>query len=241
MKKRTLHAAILSTLLGTSFSALFAMPSFAADQALSTLEQKASYTLAVDLAKNFEAQGLNIDIKAFELGLQDALNGKELRLSADEMNQAVSEVKQQMIQKQQQKRQALAQSNAEMGKQFLAENAKKEGFKTLENGIQYKVIETGKGESPKADDTVFAHYEGRFIDGTVFDSSYQRGTALKFELGSVIKGWSSIIQIMRPGDKWEVVIPSELAYGEKGAGEVIGPNQTLLFTIELISIDPGKS
>lgn len=233
MKIRTMSFAALMTLASTT--------AFAADANLTTLEQKASYTLAVDLAKNFEKQGLNIDVKAFQLGLEDALNGKKMRLSTEEMNQAVSEVKQQMIQKQMAQREAQGKANAESGKKYLAENKKKDGVKTLDNGIQYTVLKSGKGDSPKAEDTVFAHYEGRFIDGTVFDSSYERGNPLKFSLDGVIKGWSSVIQKMRPGDKWEVAIPSEMAYGDKGAGEVIGPNQTLIFTIELISFDSAKS
>lgn len=207
----------------------------AADGNLTTTEQQASYTLAVDLAKNFEQQGLNIDIKAFQMGLEDSLNGKPLRLTTEQMNQAVSEMKQKMIQKQQQARKLEAEKNTQEGQAFLNQNAKESGIKTLENGIQYRVIESGKGDSPAADATVFAHYEGKFIDGTVFDSSYERGNALEFKLDGVIKGWSTVIQKMRPGDKWEVVIPSDLAYGERGAGDVIGPNKTLIFTIELIS------
>lgn len=226
--KRLYFGAVLSI-------SMISTTAFAANKDLKTLEQKASYTLAVDLAKNFKNQGLDIDINAFELGLRDALEGKPLQLSTEQMNQAVSQVKQQMIEKQQQARQAQAAQNAKKGEQYLAQNAKKPGIKTLDNGIQYKVLESGKGNSPKADSTVFAHYEGKFIDGTVFDSSYERGTALEFKLDGVIKGWSSVIQKMSPGDKWEVSIPSELAYGEKGAGKVIGPNKTLIFTIELIS------
>ncbi|MDX1352468.1 MAG: FKBP-type peptidyl-prolyl cis-trans isomerase, partial [Thiomicrorhabdus sp.] len=103
-----------------------------------------------------------------------------------------------------------------------------------------KIIKEGKGKSPTDDDTIFAHYQGSFIDGTVFDSSYKRGTPLKFQMSNVIKGWGEVLKLMKPGDKWEVVIPSELAYGEKGAGETIGPNKTLLFTIELIQFTPAQ-
>lgn len=212
-----------------------------ADDALKTLEQKASYTLAADLAKNFKQQGLNIDVEAFQMGLEDALNNKPMRLSQEEMNQAVSDVKQQMVKKQLAERQAQGKKNLEAGQQFLADNAKKPGVKTLESGVQYKVLKEGSGESPDSNATVFAHYEGRFIDGKVFDSSYERGTALKFSLDGVIKGWGEVIQKMRPGDKWEVYIPSDMAYGEKGAGKVIGPNKTLIFTIELVSVEPNKS
>lgn len=212
----------------------------AADDALKTIDQKASYTLATDLANNFKEQGLNIDIKAFTLGLEDALNNKPSRLTDEEMMQAITEVKKQMIETQKAQREQEAQANLAEGKAFLAENAKKAGVKTLDNGIQYEVIKSGKGESPTEDDVIFAHYEGKFIDGQVFDSSYERGTPLKFNMTNVIKGWGEVLKIMKPGDKWEVAIPAELAYGEKGAGDRIGPNKTLVFTIELIQFDKAQ-
>ncbi len=204
---------------------------------LATVEQKASYTLGADIAKNFREQGLEIDVKAFSLGLEDALKNQTLKLTEDEMVSAINTVKQRMQQLQLEKQQALARKNLEEGKAFLAENAKKEGVITLESGVQYKVLEEGKGDSPTAEDTIFAHYRGTLLDGTEFDSSYQRGVPLTLQMNSVIKGWGEVLKRMKPGSKWEVYIPSDMAYGERGAGDAIGPNQTLIFTIELIKFD----
>lgn len=219
---------------------LLASQNVIAADPLATTEQKASYTLGSDLAKNFAQQGLEIDIKAFTLGLEDALNNRQPRLTEDEMMKAITEVKKGMMQKQIAQRKVEGEQNNKEGIAFLTENAKKSGVKTLDNGIQYKVIKEGKGNSPTEDDTIFAHYQGSFIDGKVFDSSYKRGTPLKFQMSNVIKGWGEVLKMMKPGDKWEVVIPSDLAYGEKGAGETIGPNKTLLFTIELIQFDKAE-
>lgn len=219
---------------------LFTTQNAIAADPLTTTEQKASYTLGSDLAKNFAQQGLKIDIQAFTLGLEDAMNNRESRLSEEEMMKAITEVKKDMMQKQIAHRKTQGEANLKEGEAYMAENAKKAGVKTLENGIQYKVIKSGKGNSPTESDTIFAHYEGSFIDGKVFDSSYKRGTPLKFQMGNVIKGWGETLKHMKPGDKWEVVIPSNLAYGEKGAGETIGPNKTLLFTIELIQFDKAE-
>lgn len=201
---------------------------------LATNDQKASYTLASDLAKNFTRQGLNIDVKAFTLGLEDALNNKKPRLTPKEMMDAVAAVKKDMIQKQLKIQKAASAANIKEGKTFMAKHAKEAGVKTLKNGIQYKVITKGKGKSPTKDDIIFAQYQGSFINGKVFDSSYKRGAPLKFKMSNVIPGWGEVLKLMKQGSKWEVVIPSELAYGKKGAGQAIGPNKTLLFTIELI-------
>jgi len=219
---------------------LFASQNAIAANPLATIEQKASYTLGSDLAKNFTEQGLEIDVKAFSLGLEDALNKRESRLTEEEMMQAITEVKKSMMKKQLADRQSASAANIKEGKDYLAKNAKKPGVKTLPNGIQYKVIKSGKGNSPSEDNTIFAHYQGSFIDGTVFDSSYERGTPLKFQMSNVIKGWGEVLKHMKPGDKWETVIPSDLAYGEKGAGQTIGANKTLLFTIELIQFDKAE-
>lgn len=131
---------------------------------------------------------------------------------------------------------AKAAAALEAGNAFLAENAKKEGVVTLESGVQYKVINTGAGASPKATDRVKCHYEGRLLDGTVFDSSYERNNPATFNVDGVIKGWTEVLQLMKPGDKWTVYIPSEHAYGERGAGEKIGGNETLTFDIELLEV-----
>lgn len=206
---------------------------------LKTSEQKASYTLGADLANNFEKQGLKIDIQALTAGMQDAMDKKPMQITPEEMKEAVESVKKQMMEKQLELRDAQAAANAKEGKAFLAENAKKDGVKTTSSGLQYKVINAGSGASPTEENKLTAHYEGRLLDGTVFDSSFERGTPLEFYMGNVIKGWQEALSMMKPGSKWEVYIPSDLAYGEKGAGKRIGPNSTLVFTVELITFAPA--
>lgn len=202
---------------------------------LDSFEQRTSYTLGVDIAKNIGKQGLDIDIDAFSMGLSDALQGKPLALSPEEMTQAVEKAKQKMMAKLEAQRKIQGEKNAAAGLEFRTEFAKEDKTLTTKSGILYQVLEQGKGSSPTDEDSIFAHYEGAFIDGKVFDSSYKRGRALKLHTSDVIKGWGEVLKMMKPGSKWKVVIPPELAYGEKGAGDVIGPNSTLVFTIELIS------
>ncbi len=213
---------------------------FADNHALNTIEQKASYTLGADIAKNFRNQGLEIDVKAFSLGLEDALQNRDLKLSEEEMMSSINAVKQRMQKQQLEKQKTIARKNLDEGNAFLTENAKKEGVVTLDSGVQYKVLTKGKGDSPTPEDTISAHYRGTLLDGSEFDSSYQRGTPLTLQMGSVIKGWGEVLKLMKPGSKWEVYIPSDMAYGEKGAGDAIGPNQTLIFTIELIDFESPK-
>lgn len=215
----------------------FTPSAFAANSGLSTSEQKTSYTLGADLAKNFTEQGLKIDIKAFTLGLEDAIKHRPLKLTEEEMMSAISDAKKEMLEKQQAERKIIGDANIKEGQAFLTSNAKKSGVISLPSGVQYKVITEGKGAHPTEDDTLIAHYSGTLIDGTEFDSSYKRGTPLKFQMGSVIKGWGEVMKLMAPGAKWEVYIPADMAYGAKGAGEVIGPHQTLIFTVELITFN----
>lgn len=232
MKKKSL---ILAVILAISPLAN------AASTELNSVEQKASYTLGTDLAKNFQQQGLNIDVEALKLGMQDVLNDRPLKLTQEEMDNAVKQVKKALMEKQMAKRQAEAKKNAQKGEAFLAENKNKPGVKITDSGLQYKVINKGKGPSPSENDMITAHYQGALIDGTVFDSSYERGTPLEFEMGNVIKGWQEALKMMKAGSKWELYIPAELAYGERGAGKRIPPNSTLVFTVELIKFDQGRN
>lgn len=227
----------MKKLLIVALGLAFASSAFAANKALSTSEQKASYTLGADLAKNFNEQGLKIDIKAFTLGLEDAIKDRPLQLTEEEMTNAINDVKKEMLEKQQAERKIIGDANLKEGQAFLANNAKKPGVISLPSGVQYKVITEGKGASPTEDDNLIAHYSGTLIDGTEFDSSYKRGTPLKFQMSNVIKGWGEVMKLMSPGSKWEVYIPADMAYGAKGAGKAIGPNQTLIFTIELITFN----
>lgn len=206
-----------------------------ASASLSTTEQKASYTIGHDLANNLTQQGLEIDIDAFLLGLEDQLKSRTLKLSEDEMVDAIRQFTESLELKQNKQLQLAADENLSKGQAFLAENKKKPGIITLDSGLQYRVVEQGKGATPSEKDVIIAHYSGRLIDGTEFDSSYNRGTPIQFELGGVIAGWQQAIKLMQPGAKWEVFIPSELAYGLRGAGDAVGPNEVLIFDIHFIT------
>ena len=207
-----------------------------ATEGLETLEQKASYSFGVDFAKRLKQQGIDLDISALNRGIKDQASGSTLAFEEGEMTQFKAEYTEQLRAKLVQEQQQLAAKNLEAGKQFLAENAKKEGVVATASGLQYKVISSGDGKMPKAEDTVTTHYRGTLIDGREFDSSYSRGQPASFPVKGVIKGWTEALQLMKVGDKWELYIPSELAYGEAQRSELIQPNSTLVFELELLSI-----
>ena len=215
---------------------VFAPITAIAAQGLETLEQKASYSFGVDFAKRLEQQGIDLDINALNRGIKDQASGNKLAFEEGEMNQFKTEYSQQLRAELQKQQAELAAKNLEAGKKFLAENAKKDGVVTTKSGLQYKVIKSGDGPSPKADDTVTTHYRGTLIDGREFDSSYSRGQPASFPVNGVIKGWTEALQLMKVGDKWQLYIPSELAYGSSQRSELIQPNSTLVFEIELLEI-----
>jgi FKBP-type peptidyl-prolyl cis-trans isomerase FklB len=198
---------------------------------------KFSYLQGYTLANRLKSAGLEVNAETFTQAIHDALNGKPSLFSDEEIEAIIAE-QQKIEAARQEEENADAAANLEKGKAFLAENAKKEGVTTLPSGVQYRVIESGdaSGTSPQATDTVEVNYEGRRIDGKVFDSSYKRGTPASFPVSGVVKGFSEALQNMKPGDKWEVFIPSELGYGERARGSDIRANETLIFTLELISI-----
>jgi FKBP-type peptidyl-prolyl cis-trans isomerase len=162
-------------------------------------------------------------------------------LTIDEMREAMVQFQTDLQKLQEKRERELSEKNAKEGKEFLAKNAKQKGVRITKSGLQYKVLKEGPkgGKSPKATDTVVTHYTGRLLDGTVFDSSMDRGHPASFPVGQVIKGWTEALQLMKPGDKWELYIPAELAYGEMGAGGRIPPNAVLIFELELLSIQEG--
>jgi len=201
--------------------------------------QRASYCIGVDIGNNFKRQGIEVDAKALAAGFADAFAGKPA-LTEEEMKKALDEFRTSMMAKMQAKQKSDGEKNLKEGEAFLAANAKKEGVKVLPSGLQYKVIKSGNGKTPKATDTVSTHYHGTLIDGTVFDSSVQRGEPASFGVSQVIPGWTEALQLMKEGDKWQLYIPAKLAYGERQAGPKIGPNSTLIFDIELLSIQGGK-
>lgn len=208
---------------------------------LDTPKNRISYTIGVNIGKDFKTQKMDIDADALAMGLKDSLSDKELRLTEEEMASEIQAFQQEMQAKITAEMEAMVAKNKEEGESFLAENAKKEGVVVTESGLQYKVLEPGEGESPEATDMVTVHYRGTLIDGTQFDSSYDRGEPATFPVVGVIAGWTEALQLMKPGAKWQLVIPPELAYGERGAGQVIGPNATLLFDVELISVEKGSN
>lgn len=207
-----------------------------AAEGLETLQQKASYSFGVDFAKRLKQQGIDLDVSALTRGITDAASDNALALEEGEMAQAKAEYTQQLRAQLMQQQQELAAKNLEAGKQFLADNAKKEGVVALESGLQYKIIKSGDGPSPKPEDTVTTHYRGTLIDGREFDSSHKRGQPASFPVKGVIKGWTQALLMMKVGDKWELYVPPELAYGDQQRGEVIEPNSTLVFEIELLEI-----
>lgn len=207
---------------------------------LNTITQKASYTLGADLSKSFKQQGVEIETDALVAGMKDVINGKELKLSTDEMQQAVNEVKKQVLAKQLKERDVLAAKNLTKGEEFLKKNKKNPDVKTMDNGLQYIVITEGKGAFATEEDYLNVHYRGTLIDGTEFDSSYSRGKPIEFQMGNVIRGWGEALKKMNPGAKWQIFVPTSLAYGEKGAGELIGPNETLIFEMELLTVNKNE-
>ena len=195
-----------------------------------------SYSVGYQVGGDFKRQGLDINPEMLLKGVQDALLGKEPLMSSQEMRTTLVEVQKTVAAAQNQKNKAQADKNLAEGKVFLAENAKKAGVKTLPSGLQYQVIKEGAGAMPKATDTVTVHYRGTLIDGTEFDSSYSRGKPATFGVGRVIAGWTEALQLMKEGARWQLFIPSKLAYGDKQTGN-IEPNSTLIFDVELISVN----
>jgi FKBP-type peptidyl-prolyl cis-trans isomerase FklB len=203
---------------------------------LKQTKSRVSYSIGVDIGSNFKSQEIEIDLKALTAGLADAIAGKP-QLTEAEMRDTMMDFQKDMMAKMQDRQKASAEKNVKEGEKFLAENAKKEGVKVTATGLQYKVIKSGTGKTPKLTDTVKTHYHGTLIDGTVFDSSVERKEPAVFPVNGVIPGWTEALQLMKEGDKWQLVVPSKLAYGERGAGGKIGPNATLIFEVELLSIE----
>jgi len=203
---------------------------------LKNQKDKMSYIIGMDIGNNLKKQSIDVEPNILAKGVKDALTGGKPLLTEQEIRETMTAFQNEMRVKQE----VVARKNKEQGDSFLAENKKKEGVKTLQSGLQYKVIKVGVGKKPKLNDYVTTHYRGTLIDGTEFDSSYKRGQPATFQVSGVIPGWTEALQLMETGAKWQLFIPSNLAYGERGSGGVIGPNATLIFEIELISIQEKK-
>jgi len=212
-----------------------------AEPELKSSTERASYTMGYNLGMNFQQQEVEIDVEALSLAIKDSFAGKEPRLSQDEMQKAMQtlqdmqKAKMEASQAKLQSEQAeVGKANSDAGAAFLSENAKKEGVQVTASGLQYKVLREGDGPKPSKSSTVDVHYKGTLLDGTEFDSSYGRNQSIQFGVTQVIPGWTEALMMMPEGSKWQVFIPSDLAYGPGGAGAHIGPNSTLVFDIELL-------
>jgi FKBP-type peptidyl-prolyl cis-trans isomerase FklB len=211
----------------------------AAPLTLKTQKEKASYAIGMNIGKNLKRDSVEIDPAVLSRALRDVLAGNKLLLTDEEAKAALTALQVEVRAKEEAKIKAAGVENKKSGEAFLAANKTKEGVVTLPSGLQYKIIKEGTGPKPAAEDTVLCHYRGTLVDNTEFDSSYKRGEPLKIPVGGVIKGWTEAIQLMPVGSKWQLYIPSDLAYGDRGApGSPIGPNSTLIFDVELISIEP---
>jgi FKBP-type peptidyl-prolyl cis-trans isomerase FklB len=201
---------------------------------LDTDKQKLSYIFGIQVGQNMTAEGVDLEMDAFTAGVADIMAGKQPQLNQEEAGRVIGEFQQKKaaeMAKEMNEKQQVSQA-------YMAENAKKDGVITTASGLQYLVIKEGDGAKPTAEDKVIAHYKGTLLDGTVFDSSYDRGEPATFPVNGVIQGWQEVLPMMKEGGKWEVIIPANLAYGPRGAGpnSPIGPNETLKFEIELIAI-----
>jgi FKBP-type peptidyl-prolyl cis-trans isomerase FklB len=201
---------------------------------------KVSYSIGLSVGRNLKSQDIPVDPDKFMLGLRDALGGSHQLLTDDQVKEVMFAYQMERRAKAQAEHDKEATANKKAGDAFLAANKKKKGVHTTASGLQYQVLKQGTGESPTAESLVTAHYKGTLLDNTEFDSSYSRGQPAQFPVNGVIPGWAEVLQLMKVGSKYRVWIPPDLAYGDQGAGGKIGPNQTLVFEIELLKIEPGK-
>ncbi len=228
---------ICSLLMSFFMPFLLAQPLFAQELELDSDDKKYSYAIGTKLGQQMVNQFKNqpdIHLEALLQGIAVIVSGNTPLLSEQEANQVLQQKQQELLAK----TAVIAAKNAAIGKEFLQQNKSKEGVITTASGLQYKVLtaRNGGGDNATLADTVVVHYSGSLINGTVFDSSYSRGEPVTFSLGAIIPGWQEVLQLMKPGDKWAVVLPPELAYGEQGSGQSIGANETLLFDIELLEV-----
>jgi len=198
-----------------------------------TIDERASYGIGRQVGEQLAQQPFDgMSTEAVIAGIADVLDGNPSQVSDADIKSAIDDLNQRLIQQQN----AAAGQMAAEGEKFLEENAKRDEVNVTDSGLQYEVIASGEGESPTASSKVRVHYHGTLVDGSVFDSSVQRGEPIEFDVGGVIPGWTEALQLMKPGDKWKLYIPNELAYGANGAGNVIGPYQALMFEVELLAI-----
>jgi FKBP-type peptidyl-prolyl cis-trans isomerase FklB len=210
----------------------------AAETELKDQKEKVSYSIGIDIGNTLKRQMIDVNAELLNRGIRDGLSGTKPLLTEEQIKETMSAFQKDMVAKQAAAKKATGEKNAAEAKKFLAENKAKEGVKTTASGLQYKVLKEGTGPSPKATETVKVNYRGTTLDGTEFDSSYKRGQPASFPVNRVIKGWTEGLQLMKVGSKYQLFVPADLAYGERGAGSDIGPNATLIFEVELLGITP---
>ena len=208
---------------------------------LKTEKDKVSYGIGVEFGTSLKSQGVEVDPDMLAKGLKDAISGAKLLMTEDDLRQVLTAFQEEMKLKQAEARNAAAEANKKAAETFLAANAKKEGVVALPDGLQYKIVKAATGAKPTDADTVVLQYRGTLLDGTEFDSSFSTGHPATFQVKGLIPGFREALLLMPVGSTWQFFIPSDLAYGENGAGEVIGPNAALIFQIDLISIEPGPA
>lgn len=240
-----LAAATAAVLVGCNQQAAETAPAAGAEaapagMALDSETKRVSYGMGVGLGQRIKQESFSIDVDAFSEGVKHAINGTEQLMTQEEIMQEMQAFQQKQVAAQKAEQDKVGNDNQANGEAFLAENKTKDGVVTLDSGLQYKVVTEGSGAKPTATDTVEVHYAGTLIDGTEFDSSYKRGTTVSFPVNGVIPGWTEALQLMPVGSKWQLFIPSDLAYGPGGtSGGPIGPNATLIFDVELVAIKSG--
>ena len=207
---------------------------------LSSEMQQVSYSIGVDLGRNMKKQGFTMDVPSLSKGIQDGFSGQTPALTDDKMKEVLMKFQKEFVAKKNAEMAQVGQTNLDKGQKFLADNKAKQGVVTLASGLQYKIITAATGDKPKASDSVTVDYTGRLIDGRVFDSSEKQGKPITFKVDQVIPGWTEVLQLMPVGSTWEVYIPANLAYGPQAVGPMIGPNETLVFNIHLISVQKAQ-
>lgn len=230
MKMKLVAVAVLSFAMTSVFA------DAATDASLNSDMDKLSYSIGADLGKNFKKQGIEISPAAMAKGLQDGMQGGQLLLTEDQMKDVLNKFQKDLMAKRNAEFSKKADENKAKGEAFLTANKGKEGIVTLPSGLQYKIVEAGNGSKPSKEDTVTVEYTGKLIDGQVFDTTEKTGKPATFKVSQVIPGWTEALQLMPAGSTWEVYVPSNLAYGPRSVGGPIGPNETLIFTIHLISV-----
>nr|AEY75264.1 macrophage infectivity potentiator [Legionella pneumophila] len=228
-KMKLVTAAVMGLAMSTAMAATDAT-------SLATDKDKLSYSIGADLGKNFKNQGIDVNPEAMAKGMQDAMSGAQLALTEQQMKDVLNKFQKDLMAKRTAEFNKKADENKVKGEAFLTENKNKPGVVVLPSGLQYKVINAGNGVKPGKSDTVTVEYTGRLIDGTVFDSTEKTGKPATFQVSQVIPGWTEALQLMPAGSTWEIYVPSGLAYGPRSVGGPIGPNETLIFKIHLISV-----